>query len=792
MRMRSGFLFILALTIVGLAQASDDWPAFRGPNYDGSSNSTSFVPENGNLSVSWRAKAGSGYAGISVVGGTAVTAFTDGQSDVVVAYDTKSGKELWRYQLSAKYAGHDGSHDGPIATPAINNGKVFAFSAYGDLTALNLADGKKIWTVNVTKEGGRTPFYGYTASPLITNGVVVVQIGGEKGKSIAAFDQQTGKVKWSVGDDMVNYQSPVLMKIHDKERIIAVSDKKVTVVDPADGKSVLEYEHGGDDAATVLVPVPIEGSRLLLRNKGDSADLVKFASGADGKITVEKVWTAGVFKNSYNPPVYHKGHLYGFNGRILTCVNADNGETKWKARVPDGFLLLVNGNLVLQTKLGTLHVGPASPENWKETKQIEVFKGSSWTPPVFADGAIFSRSHSEVARIDLSKAVQTASISKTGMALPSTSKFGAFMKDLESSSDKKQKLDQFFAEKKQFPILEWPDRVIFVYRGAGDDIAVAGDIQGQQREDQMQRVAGTDMFYFSTRLEPDARVNYRFVRNFEENIADPHNTRTTVDRRGNPMSWIAMPGWSEPSHFQEAPADRRGSFESHEIKSKTNPNGLAKVDVYLPAGYASSQSSFPVLYLLDAQARTQGNIHNTLDNLSGSLLRPVILVFLTELKTSAEERNPGIEQVKQTSKYFVEEIVPFIDGKYRTVKDREGRALSGTLDAAGDAFYIAFENWQTFGGVAAQSSWPMDVDDVVKPMVSGPQEKPMRIYMDWGLYDARSVADGWDLRTANREFYSFLKEKGYLPAGGETHEGYGWASWRNRNDKVLASMFPNM
>ncbi|MGH9858361.1 MAG: PQQ-binding-like beta-propeller repeat protein, partial [Acidobacteriota bacterium] len=253
MRTQTILFLLLALWIAGFSFASEDWPAFRGPNYDGSANSSSFSPEKGNLTVSWRAKAGSGYSGISVVGRKAVTAFTDGDKDVLAVYDSKSGKELWRYQLSPKYAGHDGSHDGPIATPAIANGKVFALSAYGNLIALDLTSGREVWSLDVTKAGGRAPFYGYTASPLVSNGVVVVQIGGEKGKSIAAFDQNTGEVKWTAGDDMVNHQSPIVMSIGGKERIVAISDKKMLVVDPSNGQTLLDFDHGGDDAAGILV-----------------------------------------------------------------------------------------------------------------------------------------------------------------------------------------------------------------------------------------------------------------------------------------------------------------------------------------------------------------------------------------------------------------------------------------------------------------------------------------------------------------------------------------------------------
>jgi hypothetical protein len=43
---------------------------------------------------------------------------------------------------------------------------------------------------------------------------------------------------------------------------------------------------------------------------------------------------------------------------------------------------------------------------------------------------------------------------------------------------------------------------------------------------------------------------------------------------------------------------------------------------------------------------------------------------------------------------------------------------------------------------------------------------------------------------ANREFNTYLRSKGYYPAGGEVHDGTGWSSWRNRTDKWLAALFP--
>ncbi|MCI0416233.1 PQQ-binding-like beta-propeller repeat protein [bacterium] len=783
--------FFQLIVCVAPSCAVEDWPGFRGPNFDGTISSQGFKPETGELIVSWRAKGGAGYSGISIADGKAVTAFTDRKSDLVVAFDSRTGKELWRHKISPLYTGHDGSHDGPIATPLLYQEKVFALSAYGNFVAIDANSGKQLWTVDINKNGGRSPFYGYTSSPVGSNGVVVLQIGGEKGKAVAGFDVQTGALKWSVGDDMVNYQSPILMKISGKERVLAVSDKKLFVIEPETGKKLFEYDHGGDDAATILVPVPLDEDRLLLRTKEDSSEMVRLISKADGTIAIEKIWAAGVFKNSYDPPVYFKGHFYGFNGRILTCVDASNGQTKWRTRaVGDGFTLLVNGYLVVQTKTGILHVGFAKPEGWIETNQVKLFDNISWTSPSYADNAIFSRSHGEIARIELSSKAAPVTGKKMTVDFPADSRFAAFLNDLEKATDKKEQVDQFFASQKEIPLIESSNRITFLYRGEAEDVAITGDLLGQQQEEPMKRLPGTDLFYYTTTLEPDARINYRYVRNYEETIADPHNPRATTDRRGNPMSWIGMPQWKEPDHLKEPAPEKKGKFESHELKSEKIEGASMKFDVYLPAGYDASKNSYPVIYALDGQfARKQGLIQNTLDNLIGSSVKPVIVVLVTELKMPEGTRATVLEQTDQRTKFIAVELIPFVDGRYRTQKDAKHRALYGTLDTGADAFYIGTHYPQLVSSIATQSMWVLDVEKVLKEKMAG-KKNPLRIYMDWGSYDARSYVGGWDLGKANKAFFAYLKENGYSPAGGETHEGYGWGSWRNRTDRWLVYLFP--
>lgn len=69
-------------------------------------------------------------------------------------------------------------------------------------------------------------------------------------------------------------------------------------------------------------------------------------------------------------------------------------------------------------------------------------------------------------------------------------------------------------------------------------------------------------------------------------------------------------------------------------------------------------------------------------------------------------------------------------------------------------------------------------------------QAPLRIYLDWGLYDRRATREAWDMGTTNARFAAYLRERGYRPAGGQVPEGSGWAGWRNRTDRVFATLFP--
>ncbi|HEX9188753.1 MAG TPA: alpha/beta hydrolase-fold protein, partial [Vicinamibacteria bacterium] len=343
-----------------------------------------------------------------------------------------------------------------------------------------------------------------------------------------------------------------------------------------------------------------------------------------------------------------------------------------------------------------------------------------------------------------------------------------------------------------------PDRVVFLYRGAANDVGIAGDMIGDRREDPMSRVEGTDLFWYESALPPDARISYHFVRDFEERFPDPRNPwrvpappSGTIGAFPAEQSALAMPAWRAPDHLAEAPPERRGRVEEHVVEGRSRPGSRVTVRVYVPAGSDGSGEPLPLALVLDGDdAREKGLVPRTLDNVIPSRVAPVLVAFVSRPEWG-EKPPPDEETEDAMANLLAHDVLPFLEGRYRTEARTETRALVGTGFHGWRAAYAAFRHPTVFGALGLQSVVMLDTDqDLLERQVRTAAEVPMRLYLDWGRYDRRGTREAWDMRRANQRFEAFLRERGYSPAGGEVPEGAGWAGWRHRTDRVFEALFP--
>ncbi len=203
-------VLLMAIATPVVAQ-QDEWPGFRGRTGSG------IVAENLDVdglspTVIWRVETGIGYSGVTVTGGKAITMFEDDEQ-VMVAYDAASGAELWRQRIADSYPGRDGSWNGPIATPLAHGDLVIGFEPWGRLFALAVADGTPVWSVHLADDlGAPRPVYGFASSPIVVGDTLVVHGGPEAG-TVLRFDVATGELRWTVGTEAVEAQSPVALTL---------------------------------------------------------------------------------------------------------------------------------------------------------------------------------------------------------------------------------------------------------------------------------------------------------------------------------------------------------------------------------------------------------------------------------------------------------------------------------------------------------------------------------------------------------------------------------------------------
>ena len=114
----------------------------------------------------WKQPVGGGYASFAVSGGLAFTIEQRRDREVVAAYDVATGRQKWVVDWAAHFSESMGG-DGPRTTPVVDQGRVYALGAEGELRALDASTGKTVWNKNILADNGASNIqWAQAASPL--------------------------------------------------------------------------------------------------------------------------------------------------------------------------------------------------------------------------------------------------------------------------------------------------------------------------------------------------------------------------------------------------------------------------------------------------------------------------------------------------------------------------------------------------------------------------------------------------------------------------------------------------
>ncbi len=361
--------------------------------------------------------------------------------------------------------------------------------------------------------------------------------------------------------------------------------------------------------------------------------------------------------------------------------------------------------------------------------------------------------------------------------------FNDFLASIDTSETKAERTEVIthylpVMEEQGIPFIEG-DTVIFIYVGKANMVVLAGDFNDWLGSDTLIAIDSTDFFYLRRIFEPTARLDYKFIVNGNW-MLDPKNPNTCTGGYG-PNSELAMPAYVQPWEINSYPAVAKGSLSTINFHS-TIMNVNYQVQVYLPPGYDNSgATAYPVIYVQDGQEYISlAGMNNILDNLLDSnKIDPVIGIFL---RPSDRNEEYGFALRFDYKEFIIQELIPYIDANYPTIKLPACRLIMGTSLGANISGLIAYEHPEIFGncGLHSPAFWVNSYEVAKWYMDSLP--KSVKLYWVAGTYEELGVP--W------QTFADSLEAKGYTFGWNIYHEGHSWGLWRATCDEILPFFFP--
>lgn len=221
-----------------------------------------------------------------------------------------------------------------------------------------------------------------------------------------------------------------------------------------------------------------------------------------------------------------------------------------------------------------------------------------------------------------------------------------------------------------------------------------------------------------------------------------------------------------------------------------------RMTVYTPAGYETGNKRYPVLYLLhgmggDENAWTElGRAAQIMDNLIAQGKAKPMIVVMTNGNISQEaapgETSDGLivptTQLPHTMDGLFEEtfpeVVKFIDKTYRTLSNKQNRAIAGLSMGGFHSMHISANNPGTFDYIGLFSAAIIPGKDVKSPIYDNMEQKIARQFAQKPALYWIAIGKTDFLYQANSDYRKMLNDNGYKYEYMETEGGHIWRNWR--------------
>lgn len=425
--MRRHLVFALIFAVVtpaGTAMARD-WPQWRGPFLNGSTDETN-LPDSWSKTenILWRCTlpGPSGATPIISRGRVFVSSTDTNTGDLwALCFDAETGRELWRKKMALadrRFPRNNMASPSPVA----DGEKVFFFYGNGDLFALDY-QGNKLWQRRLEKEyGSLALLFGFSTTPLLYKGRMYINIlrrpthyrapeaDGPLDSFLLCVDPKDGSTVFKQVRDVDDvedetyetYTTAMVHEVNGRAEILVMGADCITGHDPATGKELWRYHYGQpvqNRWRTIPSLVTGDGLVFAVRPKYNGAFALNAAGkGKSGEDYI--VWRFDGPVPDCSTPLYYDGLLYLLDGmrhgKVVTCLEPKTGEQKWQGTIGGrgpwrASLTGADGKLYCICETGEIVVLAAGPEKFEILFSSRMDEGPIQSSIAVADGRLFIR-----------------------------------------------------------------------------------------------------------------------------------------------------------------------------------------------------------------------------------------------------------------------------------------------------------------------------------------------------------------------------------------------------------------
>lgn len=230
--------------------------------------------------------------------------------------------------------------------------------------------------------------------------------------------------------------------------------------------------------------------------------------------------------------------------------------------------------------------------------------------------------------------------------------------------------------------------------------------------------------------------------------------------------------------------------------------------VYLPPDYYDNDKRYPVTYMLhgarghETSWITKGNIIGITDSLTANGLAEESIIVMPNMNQYRNDRDCDNSRMKTAleslleidgtvESSFVHDVVDLVDSVYRTIPDKEHRAIGGLSVGALQSLYISASAPDVFGYVGLFSPMPRAITKHSaysrfyksrNRKIAAQFENPPLLYLIM-----IGKADFFHPHVNN--FSKFMDRHNYRHIYVKTPGGHDWPNWKNYYIKLIESIF---